>query len=101
MEYFDIKAAGINHFTWMMDVREKETGKDMYDILKKKMKDLPPEFEPLTQEIFKIFNYIPVAGDCHIAEYLPYTSDLTSETFKKYDIQLYDFGWSCKSRDRM
>lgn len=101
MEYFDIKAAGINHFTWMMDVREKETGKDMYDILKKKMKDLPPEFEPLTQEIFKIFNYIPVAGDCHIAEYLPYTSDLTSETFKKYDIQLYDFDWSCKSRDRM
>jgi alpha-galactosidase len=101
MKYFDIKAAGINHFTWMLDVREKETGRDIYGVLKKKMNDLPPEFEPLTQELFKIFDYIPVAGDCHIAEYLPYTSDLYSETFKKFDIQMYDFKWSFRSRDKM
>jgi len=91
----------VNHFTWMLDVREKETGRDIYGVLKKKMNDLPPEFEPLTQELFKIFDYIPVAGDCHIAEYLPYTGDLYSETFKKFDIQMYDFKWSCRRRDKM
>ncbi len=101
MEHFDIKAAGINHFTWILDIRERKTGKGVYNIFKKKMKDLPSEFEPLTQEVFKVFDYMPVAGDCHIAEYLPYTSDLSSETFKKFDVQIYDFEWSCRSRDRM
>jgi alpha-galactosidase len=28
MERIDIKAAGLNHFTWMLDVRDKRTGED-------------------------------------------------------------------------
>jgi len=98
---FDIKAAGLNHFTWMLDVRDKKTGEDIYPLLRKKISQLPPDFEPLTQDLFKIFNYVPVAGDCHITEYLPYTSDLSSGTFKKFDIQLYDLKWACRNRDRM
>ena len=99
--YFDIKAAGINHFTWLLDIRKKESGKDCYDLLRKKMEKLPATFEPLTQKIFKIFNYLPVSGDCHISEYLPYVSDLKSGTFKEYDIQMYSFKWGEKIRNEM
>jgi alpha-galactosidase len=100
-KYISLKAAGINHFTWMVDVRDKKTGEDISDIVKKKMLGLPTEFEPLTQEMFRIFNYIPVSGDCHISEYLPYVSDLSSETFKKYDIQMYSFEWGIRMRNNM
>lgn len=98
-KYFKIKAAGINHFTCMLDVREKKSGKDVYGMVKDRMEELPLEFEPLTQEMFRVFDLILVQGDCHIMEYLPYASNLISGTFKKYDIPMYDFKWACKKRD--
>ena len=100
-KYFEIKAAGINHFTWMLDIKDKKTGKDIYDRARKKMKNLPNKFEPLTQKMFEIFDFIPVSGDCHISEYLPYVSDLSDGTFKKYDIQMYNFEWGNRMRENM
>ena len=29
-EKIDIKAAGLNHFTWMVDIRDRRTGEDLY-----------------------------------------------------------------------
>lgn len=86
---YDIKAAGINHFTWMTDVRRKDTWEDLYPLIHEGSKNIYPKFEPLTQHLFKIFGLLPVSGDCHLAEYLPYT--YTKENWKKYNIQLYDF----------
>ncbi|UCF98008.1 MAG: hypothetical protein JSV89_00375 [Spirochaetaceae bacterium] len=100
-EFFTVKAAGINHFTWVLDIRDKKTGRDMFEVARKKLMELPPEFEPLTQEMIKIFGQIPVAGDCHISEYVPYVSQLSAETFKKYDIQMYSFDWGNRTREMM
>ncbi len=91
-EVFSIKAAGINHFTWFMDVFKRNDNKSVYKEFIKKMHSLPESFEPLTQEIFKIFGHVPLAGDNHISEYLPYTSDFRSGTFKDFDIQSFNFG---------
>jgi alpha-galactosidase len=32
LELVDIKAAGLNHFTWMLDLRDKRTGGDLYPL---------------------------------------------------------------------
>lgn len=100
---FEYKAAGMNHFTWMLDIREKGTGKDLYGLLRKKVEngELPNTFEPLTQELIKIFNYVPVESDNHIVEYLPNSSNSPTGMVKKYDIQLYDFNWSNRVRKLM
>ena len=99
--YFDIKAAGINHFTWLLDIREKNSGKECYNLLRKNISKLSPRFEPLTQKMYEIFNYLPVSGDCHISEYLPYVSDLKDGTFKEFDIQMYSFEWGKNTRNEM
>ena len=96
---YDIIAAGINHFTWMIDVRRKDSNEDMYPLIRKEAKNLYPKFEPLTQHIFKLFKLLPVPGDCHLTEYLPYT--LTKENWEKYAIQLYDFKRAKKQRKDM
>ncbi|MFX1284606.1 MAG: hypothetical protein ACFFB5_13175 [Promethearchaeota archaeon] len=96
---YDIHAAGLNHFTWMMDVKRQETGEDLYPLIRKEISNLPPDFEPLTQHMFNIFGLLPVPGDCHLAEYLPYT--VTKENWIRYGIQLYDFEWSLKRRNKM
>jgi alpha-galactosidase len=96
---YDIKAAGINHFTWMTDVRRRETWEDLYPLIHEGAKHIHTNFEPLTQHMFKIFGLLPVPGDCHLAEYLPYT--YTKENWDKYKIQLYDFKRGKKQRDTM
>ncbi len=98
MGTYDIKAAGLNHFTWMLDVRRRDTGEDVYPIIRE-IKDVNPNFEPLTQHLFKIFGILPVPGDCHLAEYLPYT--FTKSNWEKYQIQLYDFERGKVKREAM
>ena len=95
----EIAAAGINHFTWMLSVKERSSGRDLYPELKKKLGNLPESFEPLTQELFRIFDVMPVPGDCHLTEYVPYTSDQREKTWERYDIQFYDLQWGKRRRE--
>lgn len=100
MQKIDILAAGINHFTWMLDVRTK-AGDDIYELLKRRFLEAPADFEPLTQEMIRIFDYVPVPGDCHLCEYLPYTHDMHRNTWSKYNIQMYDLDRGANNRERM
>lgn len=103
-EQFLIRAWGLNHFTWMLSVTEKETGKDLYPEIRKRIslirKNLP-SFEPLTMEVFEVFGVLPVPGDCHLCEYLPYTHNVHRKTWERYDIQMYDFAWAERGREKM
>ncbi len=96
---YDIKAAGLNHFTWMLDVRRRDTWEDVYPLIRKEVSTVHPNFEPLTQHIFRIFGLLPVPGDCHLSEYIPYT--IKKENWDKYRIQLYDFKRAKKQREAM
>ncbi len=96
---YDIKAAGLNHFTWMLDVRRLDTNEDVYPLVRQEAKNVNPEFEPLTKHMFDIFGLLPIVGDCHLVEYLPYT--FTKENWEKYRIQLYDFDRGKLQRETM
>jgi alpha-galactosidase len=91
-ERLDIKAAGLNHFTWMVDVRDKKTGEDLYPALRAASERVPDSFQPLSMELFQLFGYCPVAGDSHLSEYLPWTHDPTTKPWERYNIHLYDWG---------
>ncbi len=96
---YDIKAGGINHFTWMMEVRRRSTNEDMYPLIRSEAKNVHPNFEPLTQRMFDIYGLLPVPGDCHLTEYVPYT--LSKENWEKYRIQLYNFERGKHQRNEM
>jgi alpha-galactosidase len=96
---YDMKAGGLNHFTWMMEVRRRSTNEDMYPLIRSEAKNVHPNFEPLTQKMFDIYGLLPVPGDCHLTEYVPYT--LSKENWEKYRIQLYNFERGKQQRDEM
>ncbi|MFX1534868.1 MAG: hypothetical protein ACFFDI_11650 [Promethearchaeota archaeon] len=96
---YEIKAAGLNHFIWLLDVRRRDNWKDVYPLIREEAKNLNPNFEPLTQHLFRIFGLIPGLSDTHLTEYVPYT--ITKENWQKYNIQLYDFKWAKKRREQM
>jgi alpha-galactosidase len=97
-EHYEIKAAGINHFTWMIDVYDRHTNDSIYPLVKQRMSELPNHFEPLTQDMFRMFGLIPIQSDTHISEYVPYSSDSRENTWQRYNIQPYDYNWSNKRR---
>lgn len=90
-EHFAIKAAGLNHFTWMVDVRDRHTGADLYPQLRAAVAEAPAGFEPLSMDLFRAFGYCPVPGDTHLAEYLPWTHDPASKPWERYALPLYDW----------
>lgn len=95
----DIRAAGTNHFTWILSVRDRRSGEDLYPLLRKRFFELDETFEPLTRRIFQEFELFPVPGDTHLCEYLPWMSDPITKPWEKFNIRLYDWVLMAGFRD--
>ena len=95
----DIRAAGTNHFSWILSIRDRRTGEELYPLFRKRFFELDPKFEPLTRDVFSAFGWFPVPGDTHLCEYLPWTNDPVTKPWEKYDIKLYDWELMAAIRD--
>lgn len=84
----DVKAWGLNHLTWMFDIRDKETGADLYPLLCEKEKAYPSDYEKLSRFIFHRFGLFPTSGDDHLGEFFPYAHEMMPTT--GYDFQAYE-----------
>ena len=86
-EEVDVKAVGINHCHWVMDIRHAITGEDLYPELRKRIDSQDPlkpsgapdpepvhwrrvEWQPLSRECLRRFRYYPGPGDSHVGEYI-------------------------------
>lgn len=87
----DIRAAGTNHFSWILSIFDRRTGADLYPLLRRRFFELDPAFEPLTRRVFEDFGLFPVAGDTHLCEYLPWVSDPLTRPWESFHIRPYDW----------
>jgi alpha-galactosidase len=95
----EIRAAGLNHFTWILSIHDKRTGEDLYPLFHKRFFELDPTFEPLTRDVFSAFGLFPVPGDTHLCEYLPWVTDAQTKPWDAYNIRLYDWDLFAAVRD--
>ena len=95
----DIRAAGTNHFSWILSIHDRRTGEDLYPLLKERFFELDEKFEPLTRRVFRDFGLFPVPGDTHLCEYLPWMSDSATKPWEKFNIRLYDWEMMAGLRD--
>jgi alpha-galactosidase len=98
LEKIKITAAGVNHFTWMLALRDRQTGNDLYPLFRERWQELSEDFEPLTRRVFDAFGLFPIPGDEHLCEYLPWVSDPGTKPWVKYDLELYE--WLSHSQER-
>lgn len=99
-EKLAIKAAGTNHFTWMLELQDRETGRDVFPIFEKRWREMDPAFEPLTRKILDDFGLFPIPGDEHLCEYLPWMSDPITRPWEKYDLSLYEWDLRAALREK-
>jgi len=90
-ELLDVKAAGINHFTWVLDVRDKRTGEDLYPRFREAERDFDPNFEPLSRALFHTFGLFPATGDEHAGELIGYAWEFVG-------LEGFDFEWQHRLR---
>ncbi len=67
-----VKGAGLNHFQWMLEIRRRATGEDLYPLLREKEPAYDPTFNPVTRRLFRAFGMYPSCSDDHLGEYIPY-----------------------------
>jgi alpha-galactosidase len=95
----DIRAAGLNHFTWILSIHNRRTGEDLYPLFRQRFFELDPKFEPLTRDIFSAFGLFPVPGDTHLCEYLPWLSNPDTKPWEYYNLRLYAWDERAAKRD--
>jgi alpha-galactosidase len=83
----DIKAAGLNHFTFIYDLRDNETGVDLYPAFRERLKTMPADFEPLSRRLMDAFGLFPATGDGHAGEYVSFAWETSA--MKGFDFD----GW--------
>jgi alpha-galactosidase len=81
----DLRAAGVNHFTWMTGLRDANTGEDLYPAFQKGVATLPAEQWPLCRLLFDRFGIFPTTGDNHVGEYIGWAAEVTGT--KGYDFE--------------
>ena len=68
----DVTAAGTNHFTWILDLRRKSTGEDLYPYLKERLAQIESGEQPLSRKLLEVYGYFSACLDDHFGEYVPY-----------------------------
>ena len=70
-EELRLRAAGLNHFTWIQDIRDLETGDDLYPLFWEKLESGERDYQPLSRLLGRVHGLYPAVGDAHAGEYIP------------------------------
>ncbi|HTO63974.1 MAG TPA: alpha-glucosidase/alpha-galactosidase [Bradyrhizobium sp.] len=89
----EVWGAGLNHFQCLMQIRDRQTGADLYPLLREKERSLDPSVTPLTRDLFRAFGYWLGCGDGHVGEYLPFGWEAGEGG--------YNFGWDEGERAKL
>ena len=74
-ERIHLTAAGLNHFTFILDMRDRTTGEDLYPRFRTLVKDMPADFELMSRRLMDTFGLFCATGDGHAGEYVGFASE--------------------------
>ncbi|MBI04931.1 MAG: glycosyl hydrolase family 4 [Pelagibacteraceae bacterium] len=106
----EIKAGGLNHLSILLEVRYKDSKKDGYPIIRKKIRDyyskITSEYYPSKPggergvffELYNLYGYLPITTDSHLGEYIQWAYAVADheaiiefyDNYKKRCLSLYD-----------
>jgi len=79
-EDVEVITAGLNHFAWLLEIKDKRTGRDLKALVEEEIETRKTrEFEILREWLHE-FGAVGVVGAGHMGEYLPYDPTNTYHT---------------------
>jgi alpha-galactosidase len=73
----DLRAAGVNHFTWTASLTDARSGADLQPAFRERLGARPPEERPLSRLLYDRFGMFPTTGDNHVGEYIGWAAEVT------------------------
>ncbi len=73
----DMITGGLNHFFFLLKVRDKKTDEDLYPQLRKAILKNNSDLPPLVKKMVEVFGYFTYPSDDHIGEYLSFAHHFT------------------------
>ncbi|MGJ4997738.1 alpha-glucosidase/alpha-galactosidase [Bradyrhizobium sp. HKCCYLS3077] len=89
----EVAGAGLNHFQCLLQIRDRETGVDLYPLLRERERGHDPKVAPLTRTLLRDFGCWLGCGDGHVGEYLAYGWEAGERG--------YDFAWDEAERSKL
>lgn len=77
-------SAGLNHFSWFLELR-LTNGEDAYPMLDEALGKWDPAFQPLCRAMYDRFGLYPSTDDNHLGEYLAYAWDVCPEESRGFN----------------
>ncbi|MEW6287581.1 MAG: alpha-glucosidase/alpha-galactosidase [Chloroflexota bacterium] len=92
-EKIDVKAGGLNHFSWVRDLRHMDTGEDLYPAFRKAVHERQAYIEEQMHHTMKLSVYLmdtfglyPLPSDNHVGEYISYAWELAGMEGHPFDL---------------
>lgn len=76
-ETLDVVTAGLNHFAWLVSIRDRETGEDLMPVVRAAVEAGDTPEMAVLRRWWQRHGALSVPGVGHAAEYLPTQADLT------------------------
>ncbi len=88
LETLDTAACGLNHFTWFQTIRDRETGEDLYPLLRAREREADPMADwdelALSRTCLRTFGLWPSPGANHIGEYIRWAQEFLASSALQY-----------------
>ena len=88
VELIDARASGLNHITWFQSIRHRETGEDLYPLLRKREREAHPLGEwdemALSRILLRVFGLYPSPGTNHIGEYIRWAEEFLGSSLLQF-----------------
>ena len=72
----DVYAAGVNHFTWLLSIRDTRDDSDLMPEFRRRTLAADPTAAPLSRLLLERFGLHPAIDDHHVGEYLPWAAEI-------------------------
>ncbi len=101
----EITGYGLNHFGWMTSVKDKETGEDLYPLLREKEKEChwlaKWDEVGLSRMMLRTYGLYPYPGTNHIGEYIAWSDEfLASSKIQYFFDPVAEKPWETKKHPR-
>jgi alpha-galactosidase len=98
-EEIELTVGGINHFHLALQIRDKQTGDDLYPELDKKIFEFDWGTDAFSPTMYRIFGYLTYPDPSHPGEYVNFTKDLVNPQFLEWGIGRVSLKLSATSSD--
>ncbi len=80
----ELTCGGINHFHWVLAIKDARDGTDLLPTFRKRMKEQQWGLGPLARYLYDTFGLLTYPSESHPGEYIGFAYDLAGPRFENY-----------------